>query len=1154
LRIKEIFIHNLNSLAGEHRIRFDEPPLAGSSLFVITGPTGAGKSSILDAICLALYDKSPRLRSLSKDVIQHSGALVSKGASFCEVRVTYAEGPDSYRSMWRVEYNRNHNLNDRKQALDRWDPSRSEWSLIASGRSVPEKNTAITSLDFDQFTRSILLAQGDFSALLRAKKEERYALMEKLSGEDIYRRMGKRVFEVCKQKREETDQERRALEAIKLLDESQIQDYKDHIHQHNAKLVNIRATYQVLNEQLWRKQQVEILSERLALKDSQLSEWEAENRAFQPQRERLQLFEKHQRLVIDLEKLRSEEEKRDEKQANLENNNLALEQIRQELKKLREDWAEKLGIDSSEENFSERFEARMETIHEARENEAKAAEKHQQKLENVREAKLSMEKAQNALDREMETESKLQASQAQLHSKYRSLEARKPAFDALPVLNQGYIDFTVQKEKVYRQMGLDLSQNFLGVMTSLQEAIRQKAKQRIPDDRLEDAKRVQDDLLAIYRKEQDLENGSSIYLNLAEKELSVQTKTEEIAAMESRIPQSEILLGKLEAERTSQMSAIREREEQQARAAREHDLASLRKELIAGEPCPLCGSMHHPGLPPRPLHTAEDGLLPLRDQLSELETRLEKGRSMLISLEATRQEKQAQLELDNQKIEDLKREWLPFLSKFPMTPPFPDAFGVHKEAITRERLHLTQRLAAIQTSQQCQAEVEGLQQKHKQLAQLDENLQNLLSRFQVHQSVDDVGKIPSVLSDLDNQKKAFERLADDLRSLEMNLGVCQANKANSQIQWEKANQSLTEHLAASEDIETKFNLARQLREALPQIENPLAISRQELYAMKVKESRLSTLVQDRKGLIPPLEHLRDVVANMEKNLLIKLEEAGIGSREGLAVLVIQESERTLLIQKGEKLDEEGTSLRSVRDSTGKELSELLAKDISDTPIDQLKKQAKDLTDQEAEMQKEIGGISQILRDDEARRKEYQEVRQQLGVKEAALKPFELLDDLIGDKEGKRFNEFAQEITLRQLIRATNHHIAQIHGRYLLDMPQEGEREDELYVVDQYMGNTRRSANSTLSGGETFLVSLSMALGLSDMSAGKADLGNLFIDEGFGSLDATTLEAAIGMLEDLMFQKKKHIGIVSHVTELKDRISTQIQVIPTAGGMSRIACV
>ncbi|MCF8301177.1 MAG: AAA family ATPase, partial [Haliscomenobacter sp.] len=189
MKIQKIFIRNLNSLAGDHPIDFNKQPLANSTLFAITGPTGSGKSTILDAICLALYNASPRLdQSITSGLLLKSGALISKGATEALVSVEYTQGKDLYKSQWSIAYNRNNNLNERKQELSTFDKDKNEWVLLETNTKVPARNTQITSLDFVQFTRSVLLAQGQFSALLNANKEERYTLMEKITGDDVYRK------------------------------------------------------------------------------------------------------------------------------------------------------------------------------------------------------------------------------------------------------------------------------------------------------------------------------------------------------------------------------------------------------------------------------------------------------------------------------------------------------------------------------------------------------------------------------------------------------------------------------------------------------------------------------------------------------------------------------------------------------------------------------------------------------------------------------------------------------------------------------------------------------------------------------------------------------------------------------------------------------
>ena len=167
----------------------------------------------------------------------------------------------------------------------------------------------------------------------------------------------------------------------------------------------------------------------------------------------------------------------------------------------------------------------------------------------------------------------------------------------------------------------------------------------------------------------------------------------------------------------------------------------------------------------------------------------------------------------------------------------------------------------------------------------------------------------------------------------------------------------------------------------------------------------------------------------------------------------------------------------------------------------------------------------------------------------ANRKWELLSRYIGDAVGKSFSTFAQGLTQRRLIILANIRLRKLSDRYLLDIPNEN-TDDELMVIDTYLGDERRSIK-TLSGGETFIVSLSMALGLSDLASGNIKLESLFIDEGFGSLDPETLDTAISKLEQLQMESNKMIGIISHVDSLKERIGTQIQLEKGNNGFSKI---
>jgi exonuclease SbcC len=154
--------------------------------------------------------------------------------------------------------------------------------------------------------------------------------------------------------------------------------------------------------------------------------------------------------------------------------------------------------------------------------------------------------------------------------------------------------------------------------------------------------------------------------------------------------------------------------------------------------------------------------------------------------------------------------------------------------------------------------------------------------------------------------------------------------------------------------------------------------------------------------------------------------------------------------------------------------------------------------------------------------------------------------LIGSADGKKFKAIAQEFTLEYLVALANNYLQNISDRYLL-IPKP---DLQLSISDAYQSGSERSV-STLSGGESFLVSLSLALGLSDMAGNRTHIGSLFIDEGFGTLDPETLDVAISALENLQHSRNKSIGIISHVEALKERITTQIEVVKGKSGRSYI---
>lgn len=204
------------------------------------------------------------------------------------------------------------------------------------------------------------------------------------------------------------------------------------------------------------------------------------------------------------------------------------------------------------------------------------------------------------------------------------------------------------------------------------------------------------------------------------------------------------------------------------------------------------------------------------------------------------------------------------------------------------------------------------------------------------------------------------------------------------------------------------------------------------------------------------------------------------------------------------------------------------------------------TEQAQAAQHSVSEIELRLRQDNERRQRSGELRERITTQEECARLWSRLNDLIGSADGKKFRNHAQQMTLDVLLGYANHHLQQLARRYCLQRLPNGLA---LAVVDCDMGGELRSVHS-LSGGESFLVSLALALGLASLSSHRVRVESLFIDEGFGSLDADTLAVAMDALDRLQSQGRK-VGVISHVQEMTERIPARIRLRRGVGGTSRM---
>ncbi|MEM9928354.1 MAG: AAA family ATPase, partial [Bacteroidota bacterium] len=190
MRILRIGIKNLNSLRGEQVIDFTASPLSDNQLYAIVGATGAGKTTILDAITLALYGQTERNKD-EKDRKDGSGSIMSYGEGECRAELEYETATGRFRNLWhrqRAHKRPEKDLTPSRREISKWHPETDEWILLATKKKeVDERTLKEVGLDYERFVRSVMLTQGDFARFLKSKPGDKAAILEKITGTEIYK-------------------------------------------------------------------------------------------------------------------------------------------------------------------------------------------------------------------------------------------------------------------------------------------------------------------------------------------------------------------------------------------------------------------------------------------------------------------------------------------------------------------------------------------------------------------------------------------------------------------------------------------------------------------------------------------------------------------------------------------------------------------------------------------------------------------------------------------------------------------------------------------------------------------------------------------------------------------------------------------------------
>ncbi|WP_177420807.1 AAA family ATPase [endosymbiont of Lamellibrachia barhami] len=1217
MRILQVRFKNLNSLAGEWAIDLACPAFSSDGIFAITGPTGAGKTTILDAICLALYGRTPRLNKVTKS----GNEIMSRQTGECFAEVTFETQAGRFRCHWsqhRARKKPGGELQAPKHEIADVDSGR---ILEAKLRGVADQIETVTGMDFDRFTRSMLLAQGGFAAFLQAAPDERAPILEQITGTEIYSQISIQVHKRHSEEREKLDLLQAELAGMQLLSEEDEQQLKAGLEQRVLQEAGLNQQVDQKGQAIAWLDGIERLEEELNLLQEQKQDLKMRQEVFHPEGEKLERAMQALELAGDFASLSSLRREQETDQQRHKEYLLTLPEKEAEVRRAEETW--KLTNEQLKQKRGEQKETLL-VIGKVRVLDTKLREK---------EAPVRM--AANVL---RETEETLVALRARHSEGSQILDEQKVILkEVQKLLSESEAD-----KGLVEQLARILSQ--FDRLRELDGNVRDKAGEVVSaETQKREASRLwseqskmlrgQNDALEVIQKKL-LQQQNELTDILAEREVSLwrnllsDLKERESLLRETgkslhSLSESRISLGQLKNQyekftaeegplarqilEQTERFAVLERElllleTQLSLLTRIQSFEEARQQLQDGEACPLCGAEEHPyaeGNIPATDETAtelkrvREDLKQARDRLSGLQIKQAETRKDLQQNETLQQQVRDRISTEEQQI----REGFRVLAVVEDGGDDPaDALpGLQQE--NREKLEMTAKIvsAAERYEKEIASLRELIEETRETLDQSEQEIQGLL--YKKHAAGQAVDGQKDGLDALRIQlQNAQEQTLQDLRGYGFQalatdaLKPIQTELITRRDQWldrQKQQNDLERHISNLElqtdhqatQINTSEAVLIEQREILRNLireQDSLTRDRIALFADKnpdTEETRLFTSVEAAEKQLEESRQvfhlaageqgkLKAAIALIERTVLgradqlkqsqeafkIRLGQFDFTDEASYQAACLPEEERNNLMQQAQRLATEQTELNTRRRDRSSLLDIERKKQTTDQSRDQLKEALEALVNRRKSLQQEVGGMRQKLDDNENLRRKQQDRAKLIDAQKSECSRWGLLHELIGSADGKKYRNFAQGLTFEMMVGHANRQLQKMTDRYLL-IRDDGQPL-ELNVVDNYQAGEIRSTKN-LSGGESFIVSLSLALGLSQMASKNVRVDSLFLDEGFGTLDEEALDTALETLAGLQ-QDGKLIGVISHVSALKERIATQIEVMPQAGGRSTIS--
>ena len=1164
MKIKKIEFCNINSLAHEWTIDFESPDFAKSGMFCISGPTGSGKTSILDAICLGLYGKTPRLGAIVGD----TNEVMTYGAKNCYAKVTFECGGTVYSARW----DQHRSVRTNKLQKYSWvltnETSQTVEASFSKQSEIEAKMTRVIGLDFGQFTKSMMLAQGEFNKFLKCNENERAAILEKLTGDGIYRKIAVAVHDLYASTNKAVEDIEVKIGDVNLLSDEELTDL-------NSKISAAELQKKTLAEETERFLYICTWFENLhgfekLLSDAQnqLEKAKCAQAEFEPNRKKLERALHAQEVESSFIEFKSVRDNLARMKSQLEENKTKLPVAAENLEKAsaqnREAQAafEKCKAEySANESIWEQVSSIDADIRNAR-----------VQLKNAKDAvaKIAGE-AEETQKKISDTDKRLSDNELALEKveKYIAENQKDESIDGqLSLLKSQIAEWKNENENISAEV-----QKLETLKKSLQDFDADFEKQKLDLQSLQE-------YLTEHQADAELVNVLPEMNGLAN---DVERHHKELVRLQSEIAAKQKQLENVKAECSQileKLTALQKNKETIIQEDIPVVVAELRRNLKPHEPCPVCGSREHLSCEEsvkiengaNSLNDFADKLRKINGEMEQLQRSLDsfitqqKHFEEVLGENAQKQKEESDaessaLEQLNAKLEPWKisatletaRAILQKLSELK------NAYLQKKEkadALQNEVNHAAVNRASLVG--EANAAEESLKKSQSKLQKISQEIETALAEWFSNIRMEDVD---ALLAELEKKNSWWKKAQEKKLKVENELNMDRSAKLQHQENLAQAKMRLDEAAAKQNEIqqnldaldtkrkeifgeksvEVERNKARTIRESAESWANESL--RKEQQMRETKMALDNSIAELDRHIAEAEPKLTQSQANFLENLSMK----GFADEQEFAAAKLPEAERKSLQQLQKNVDDNLTTAQT----SVKNFNDQLAKHLEKRNFEESEETAKQNRDTAKAKLNEctvnLATWTEQKKNDDLLRQKFNDMQAELvKLKSKRADWVQMQRWFNGNRldtgNGDVFVRFIQTITLRNLLKIANGYLRDMFPRYeMVTAPNTL----NIQLVDHDNSDAVRPIDN-ISGGEGFLVSLSLALGISTLASRNVRIDSMFLDEGFGTLDSKMLQETVIVLQKMQQEKGKLLGVITHVDLVKSELPTHIEVTPCGG--------